>query len=168
MDAQSHRGTTGWYRRLLGIYCDWVSLSLPLILSGSKLFFTCRLTIANQMLSLVGSLQEDPFSPDHVPGRPILATSEPQIVVNEPLDPGLDDEHVQLILDEDSDEDVRDAKPPLEPEVVKPKKSEKKEKKRKREVCGEIFPCIAACFLNSCSLDSKKKSCCARSWSKRD
>ena len=26
-----------------------------------------RMTVANQMISLVGSLQEDPFSPEHVP-----------------------------------------------------------------------------------------------------
>ncbi len=29
--------------------------------------FSHRLTVANQMLSLVGSIQPDPFSPEHVP-----------------------------------------------------------------------------------------------------
>lgn len=101
-------------------------------------FTVIGLTIANQMLSLVGSLQQDPFSPVHVPGRPILTPSEPKVVNNEPLDPGLDDDHIQLLLDEDSDEDIRDIEPP--PEVVQPKKSERKkdakEKKRKREKPG--------------------------------
>ena len=35
----------------------------------------CRLTIANQMLSLVGSIQPDPFSPEHVPQATVTTAS---------------------------------------------------------------------------------------------
>jgi hypothetical protein len=41
--------------------------------------FSHRLTVANQMLSLVGSIQPDPFSPEHVPqAKPDRAAQSPQ------------------------------------------------------------------------------------------
>lgn len=40
--------------------------------------FSHRLTVANQMLSLVGSIQPDPFSPEHVPQvKPDRAAQSP-------------------------------------------------------------------------------------------
>lgn len=35
-----------------------------------------RLTMANQMLSITGSIQPDPFSPEHVPKRTVPVSSE--------------------------------------------------------------------------------------------
>lgn len=43
------------------------SVVLPCPREGPRLTRTHRLTVANQMLSLVGSVQPDPFSPEHVP-----------------------------------------------------------------------------------------------------
>ena len=41
--------------------------------------FSHRLTVANQMLSLVGSIQPDPFLPEHVPqAKPDRAAQSPQ------------------------------------------------------------------------------------------
>ena len=49
-------------------------LPIPPVRSGGNDFY-CRLTVANQMLSLVGSIQPDPFSPLHAPDHSVQTTS---------------------------------------------------------------------------------------------
>ena len=65
MGARCNRITTRRRQCYTRIYGDWVNILL-LISVLCVLTFCHSLTIANQMLSLVGSIQLDPFSPDHV------------------------------------------------------------------------------------------------------
>jgi DNA-directed RNA polymerase I subunit RPA43 len=62
------------------LYCSWVSSFLyPSERLCALNVFSHRLTIANQMLSLVGSIQPDPFSPEHVPqAKPDRTAQSPQ------------------------------------------------------------------------------------------
>ncbi|TFK53676.1 hypothetical protein OE88DRAFT_1655913 [Heliocybe sulcata] len=103
--------------------------------TGRQLEFTViGLTVANNMLSLIGSIQPDPFSPDHVPVNmsSIQAEAEP----NEDEAPVLDEGEVDSDEDDDpfaklgkmGDEAKRKAE-----ETATAKKKEKKEKKRKRK-----------------------------------
>jgi DNA-directed RNA polymerase I subunit RPA43 len=64
-----------------------------------------RLTVANQMLSLVGSIQPDPFSPEHIPQtKPDRAAQSPQPsprllsepVESEGMEEGLEEEEENL------------------------------------------------------------------------
>lgn len=63
-----------------------------------------RLTMANQMLSVVGSIQPDPFSPEHVPKRaaPISLESEE---ANEVLNELITEEALEDDLGEESDDE---------------------------------------------------------------
>lgn len=44
-------------------------------LLGPSQQFNHRLTIANQMLSLIGSIQQDPFAPEHIPDHSITTVT---------------------------------------------------------------------------------------------
>ncbi|KDQ21783.1 hypothetical protein BOTBODRAFT_123659 [Botryobasidium botryosum FD-172 SS1] len=81
------------------------------------------LTIANQMLSLIGSLQPDPFSPEHTAFKPTV------LVPETPAQPAPEPEN------EDSDSDFDDvfAKMALQQAQAAKKEVEVKEKKRKRK-----------------------------------
>jgi len=68
--APSDWGKTGWKGGIPRVYRDWVRLET--IVQNKNLWMN-RLTVANEMLSLLGSLQADPFSARH--------TVQPQISV---------------------------------------------------------------------------------------
>ena len=105
------------------------------------------LTIANQMLSLVGSIQLDPFSPEHVPERAILTSSTNK---TRTIPPTASAQEVEMLIegiDEESDEELPmvselpSTLPRKKVTVVEPTPEEttkedgetkKKEKKRKR------------------------------------
>ena len=59
-----------------------------------KVEHTRRLTVANQMLSLVGSIQHDPFSPEHVPDHSTITvpTRKHTTVVEAPVPEDLDEQ----------------------------------------------------------------------------
>lgn len=73
----------------------------------SSPFFS--LTIANQMLSLVGSLQSDPFSDAHVP-QPAVSTTKQADGEASNADENMDDVVLDLLppIDESSDDDNDD------------------------------------------------------------
>ncbi|KDQ55861.1 hypothetical protein JAAARDRAFT_133675 [Jaapia argillacea MUCL 33604] len=73
---------------------------------GDLEFTVIGLTVANQMLSLLGSIQPDPFSPLHVPEN--IQTSQPsREASSEPVPPVIDDEDHEMVND-DSDDDEED------------------------------------------------------------
>ncbi|GJE94424.1 DNA-directed RNA polymerase I subunit rpa43 [Phanerochaete sordida] len=121
-------------------------------LTGDKLggkdgrleFTVIGLTIANQMLSLIGSIQADPFSPEHAPDHSVQTTAPKkpkQRTAPEPKPPV----EVLEILDEDadSDEDTFQALGRLGDEAIareaarKAEEQAKSEKKRKRKEAKE-------------------------------
>lgn len=101
-----------------------------------------RLTIANQMLSLVGSIQHDPFSPEHVPDHSTITVSSRKQPATQPAAAS---EIFDWGEDANSDEDVDTfetlARLNNEAEEVEGAQQskqtkddeEKKEKKRKRK-----------------------------------
>jgi len=114
---------------------------------GDLEFTVVGLTVANQMLSLVGSVQPDPFSPEHVPSHqtPVASSSRPQraaaalATLDEPDDDQVDDELLEggsddeedtfAMLGRRGDEAVkRDAE-----RRAKEEEAAKKERKRKRK-----------------------------------
>jgi len=114
-----------------------------------------RFTIANEMLSLRGSIQPDPFSPAHVPQTTIKAMSEPAsesstAVVRDAMLPfqeeeseGGEDEEIDMFerLGRMGDEAVAlqlEAKRRAEEEVAEAAKAkEEKKKKQKRKDSGD-------------------------------
>jgi len=112
---------------------------------GGQLDFTViGLTIANQMLSLIGSIQLDPFSPEHAPDHSITttSTSRRQSATQKAL--GMED--IDLTAEDiDSDDEVdtfetlgrltNDEEAAKEEERRKEEQGdiERKEKKRKRK-----------------------------------
>ncbi|RXW13227.1 hypothetical protein EST38_g12626 [Candolleomyces aberdarensis] len=113
----------------------WVSRSTGERLGGpdGKLEFTViGLTVANEMLSLVGSIQEDPFSPAHVPFA--SASSPPPEETEERLPPS---DEVMEDLDSEEEEDTfrllkRKAATPVEEDEPEPPKPSKKKRKAKK------------------------------------
>ena len=121
--------------------------SLPTNTDVGMLTRKLSLTIANQMLSLVGSIQLDPFSPEHVPERAILTSSTNK---TRTIPPTASAQEVEMLIegiDEESDEDLPmvselpSTLPRKKVTVVEPTPEEttkedgetkKKEKKRKR------------------------------------
>ncbi len=66
MGAQNNARTNGQgYRSVSTVYGHRASTSK---VKPSFCLILCRLTVANEMLSIVGSLQPDPFSPAHSTG----------------------------------------------------------------------------------------------------
>ena len=63
-----------------------------------------RLTIANQMLSVIGSIQPDPFSPEHIPKRTAPASPESD-EANEVLNQLVIEPAIAGDLEEDSDDE---------------------------------------------------------------
>ncbi|KZT10747.1 uncharacterized protein LAESUDRAFT_721116 [Laetiporus sulphureus 93-53] len=63
-------------------------------------FTVVGLTIANRMLSLVGSIQPDPFSPEHVPRQTVAATTDVRD------EPGVDEFHPVEEINEDDGSEV--------------------------------------------------------------
>ncbi|KAF7793962.1 hypothetical protein EIP86_005086 [Pleurotus ostreatoroseus] len=120
-------------------------------LTGTKLggpdgyleFTVIGLTIANQMLSLVGSIQSDPFSPTHVPDNSIVtvtSTAPRRPVQAEPQDIAMDEdeggEEGEAAAENESDEDAFEALGRMGDEATARKAKEeadKKERKRKRK-----------------------------------
>ncbi|KAI0266707.1 hypothetical protein BC834DRAFT_109916 [Gloeopeniophorella convolvens] len=101
-----------------------------------------RLTVANQMLSLVGSIQPDPLSPDHVPqSKPTRAHSPqpqpPPLLAADAIEPAASDEEEEpdafAELGRMGDEAARKAREEKEAQAKAAKKREKEERKRKRK-----------------------------------
>ena len=103
-----------------------------------------RMTIANQMLSLVGSIQLDPFSPDHVPQA--TTTTAPAATQRKavPQSHSVSEREVDAMIEDDeddsdedafralskkADEEERRAREALEEEARKESKRKRKEKK---------------------------------------
>ncbi|KAI8972237.1 hypothetical protein BD414DRAFT_500628 [Trametes punicea] len=107
-------------------------------------FTVIGLTIANQMLSLVGSIQPDPFSPAHVPKAPVTTATKAAQSVSRPDTVMLSEKEVDALIEEGQDSDEEeDAFQRLgrmadEAEAAERRKQEvaqeeaRKEKKRKR------------------------------------
>ncbi|KAI0355602.1 hypothetical protein OH77DRAFT_1424543 [Trametes cingulata] len=109
-------------------------------------FTVIGLTIANQMLSLVGSIQPDPFSPEHVPKAAVTtATSSSKTAAGASRTDTvmLSEREVDAMIEEGEDSDEEDAFQRLgrmgdEAEAAERRareeaeKAERKEKKRKR------------------------------------
>ncbi|KAH9858410.1 hypothetical protein C2E23DRAFT_745246 [Lenzites betulinus] len=112
---------------------------------GSLEFTVVGLTIANQMISLVGSIQPDPFSPEHIPKATVTTATGPKSTrTAQRADPVMMSEREVDALIEDGDEsDDEDAFQKLgrmgdEAEAAERRAREaaeetaRKEKKRKR------------------------------------
>lgn len=117
--------------------------------------FLLRLTIANQMLSLIGSIQADPFSPEHLPDHTIQTTApkaQRQPKVPEP-EPVVEDEDEAAASEE---EDTFQALGRLGDEAVarraKAEEEVKNEKKRKRKGVKEAGPDV-----EEAQVEKKKK-----------
>lgn len=101
------------------------------------------MTIANQMLSLLGSIQLDPFSPEHVPRSDQPQPTSHNMRASSPLENVLDDMEGPLESDaEEEDPFVEASKLREEPQNVEPvakaeKAQKKEEKRRKRKVKDE-------------------------------
>lgn len=99
-----------------------------------------RLTIANEMLSLLGSIQYNPLSPAHVPEQNI-ATISTTSKRRDATPPALDVEMVEEVLDSDDESDpfgtlgrVNDAEAAeRKAKLRKEEEAQRKEKKRKRK-----------------------------------
>ncbi|KAL0068710.1 hypothetical protein AAF712_004039 [Marasmius tenuissimus] len=107
---------------------------------GKLTFTVVGLTIANEMLSLLGSIQDDPFSPLHVPTGKVSETSDAEKVqVDSQLRELTPEEEEGDELDSDGDEDTfaalgkkaDEAKKRAEAEAERQAGQEKKKKKRK-------------------------------------
>ncbi|KAI9060323.1 hypothetical protein FKP32DRAFT_1595714 [Trametes sanguinea] len=68
-------------------------------------FTVIGLTIANQMLSLVGSIQPDPFSPAHVPTAPTTTATKAGQPVSRPDTVMLSEKEVDALIEEVQDSD---------------------------------------------------------------
>ncbi|ESK88455.1 dna-directed rna polymerase i complex subunit rpa43 [Moniliophthora roreri MCA 2997] len=113
---------------------------------GTLEFTVIGLTIANEMLSLLGSLQKDPFSPLHVPATKNSETSDAENAEKvdtelRALTPVGNEEEQGVISDEDEDtfktlgRKADEAKKKAEEarEREKDKEKEKKKKKKRKE-----------------------------------
>jgi DNA-directed RNA polymerase I subunit RPA43 len=94
-----------------------------------------RLTVANEMLSLLGSIQPDPFSPKHVPVHVASAKTsrEPSLERQDEIDEDNDDSDIDTFQRLAT---LGNAMVSEEKRNVDRLKKSKKEKKRKRK--GEI------------------------------
>jgi len=87
-----------------GIHGDRVS-SAHLSCVVRKFTRLDRLTVANEMLSLLGSLQDDPFSPEHTAERAktVLGESEIEdIEVEREVEPSAEEEEDEIESDRDT------------------------------------------------------------------
>ncbi|OSX66089.1 hypothetical protein POSPLADRAFT_1064586 [Postia placenta MAD-698-R-SB12] len=130
-------------------------------LTGTKLgssdgyleFTVVGLTIANQMLSLVGSIQLDPFSPKHIPTHSTPTTSDPQAAARTSGPAEITENLQELGLDEDvdSEEDTfgmlgrmgdeaaaREAERRAQEEGAAKKDKKRKRKEAKTQAEGEL------------------------------
>ena len=92
-----------------------------------------RLTVANQMLSLVGSIQPDPFSPEHVPhAKPDRAPQNPQPsprLLSEPAESEMEEGLVETMVTREEEETLATrGKTKLEKEKEKVEKAKRKRK----------------------------------------
>ncbi|KAA1471754.1 hypothetical protein DENSPDRAFT_871742 [Dentipellis sp. KUC8613] len=112
---------------------------------GRLEFTVVGLTIANQMLSLLGSIQVDPFSPAHVPqSTQPQRTSKSEAASQSALDVAESDEEDALELSSDDDvaeRQVREVKPaPTAKESKKKLKRKEKEGQAPDADAGEVVP----------------------------
>jgi DNA-directed RNA polymerase I subunit RPA43 len=93
------------------------------------------LTIANQMLSLIGSLQPDPFNPEHATARASSAAPESTLKASEDPDP--QDGDIELAKEDSPEEDGFDSLAHLRAEAARAAErrlaKEKEDKRKKNE-----------------------------------
>ncbi|KAI0329690.1 hypothetical protein GY45DRAFT_1324659 [Cubamyces sp. BRFM 1775] len=82
-------------------------------LTGTKLgdaegYLEFTLVIANQMLSLVGSIQPDPFSPAHVPIAPVTTATKPTKAASRPETVMMSEKEVDEMIEEGEDSEDED------------------------------------------------------------
>ncbi|PIL35831.1 hypothetical protein GSI_01491 [Ganoderma sinense ZZ0214-1] len=84
---------------------------------GHLEFTVVGLTIANQMLSLVGSIQPDPFSPEHVPKASLttVSTASRKAAASQPPSAPLSEREVDAMIDDDDDDDDDDDGSDMDP-----------------------------------------------------
>jgi DNA-directed RNA polymerase I subunit RPA43 len=118
------------------LYGSWVS---SFLYPSEGLFtlnaFSHRLTVANQMLSLVGSIQPDPFSPEHVPQtKPDRVAQSPQPsprLLSEPVESeGLEEglEETMATMEEEEEEEALATRGKKKRENGKVEKAKRKRK----------------------------------------
>ncbi|KAH8119076.1 hypothetical protein DFH11DRAFT_1696937, partial [Phellopilus nigrolimitatus] len=104
---------------------------------GQLDFTIIDLTVANQMLSLVGSIQPDPFSPEHVPKPAVAKNSETDEEPDDGNEESDEEDPFSNLARAAKDADEREAaekeQKARDKEEKKRKKKEKKEKKEKRK-----------------------------------
>ncbi|VDC02760.1 unnamed protein product [Peniophora sp. CBMAI 1063] len=101
---------------------------------GRLEFTVVGLTIANNMLSLVGSLQPDPFSPRHVPQPAALSTAPVAVSDDEDDEPDEAEEKAESGSDDEDDEAAAVAAAArAEAERKEAKRRRKEEKAKERE-----------------------------------
>ena len=92
-----------------------------------------RLTVANQMLSLVGSIQPDPFSPEHIPQtKPDRTAQSPHPSPRLPSEP-LDSEGLEEIMATREEEEETLATRGKKKREKEKEKVEKTKRKRKED-----------------------------------
>ncbi|KAH7913163.1 hypothetical protein BJ138DRAFT_668705 [Hygrophoropsis aurantiaca] len=143
-EAHGDEGNGRWVHRLTGTKLGGQD--------GYLEFTVIGLTVANEMLSLQGSIQPDPFSPRHVPrpivpskpSEPILDHSEDRDIDeldHENDDEGDDDEDMdpfsELAQMAKQEEEAAKRQKEAEAEVIEREKREKKERKRKQKEANE-------------------------------
>ncbi|OBZ70658.1 DNA-directed RNA polymerase I subunit rpa43 [Grifola frondosa] len=139
-------------------------------LNGFLEFTVVGLTIANQMLSLVGSIQPDPFSPEHIPQNTLPTATISRQETPAPVLPEaapLSDDELQATIEQEevnSDEDTfqllgRLGDKAAAKEAVRRAKEEeeaKKERKRKRKEAKAQLAAVGDSITESRSKKKKK------------
>ena len=121
------------------LYGSWVSSFLyPSEGLCALNVFSHRLTVANQMLSLVGSIQPDPFSPEHVPqAKPDKAAQSPQPsprLLSEPVESeGMEEGMEETMAMREEEEETLATRGKKKREKEKEKEKVEKVAKRKRK-----------------------------------
>ncbi|KAL6305215.1 hypothetical protein BKA93DRAFT_749331 [Sparassis latifolia] len=121
--------------------------------NGSLEFTVVGLTVANQMLSLVGSIQPDPFSPEHVPVHTAAASESrekaaPSNIADEPEPLAVDGDSPDIAMDgEDEEEEdtfemlgrlADEAAAQEKEQRAKEEEAARKEKRRKRKEAKSV------------------------------
>jgi DNA-directed RNA polymerase I subunit RPA43 len=136
MGAQDYWGEDWWRRWTATVYSRRVRHQMQTGCLGVTNATTNSLTMANQMLSLIGSLQPDPFAPEHVPSatRPDDALEE-EALHPRGLRPALVvDENGDAVEAEDNDEELPDTRAVAAAAEARREQEEKKrEKQRKKD-----------------------------------
>ncbi|KIJ39493.1 hypothetical protein M422DRAFT_75853 [Sphaerobolus stellatus SS14] len=120
---------------------QWMHKQTGKALGPTVEFTVIGLTIANQMLSLIGSIQTDPFSPSHVPTSSHPITKSKSKSTDEKEDDEEEQDLMAQLEEEDTDSELEDgaellarlARKTEKDKVAKEKKKDEKGKKDKEK-----------------------------------